>query len=146
MRSKIILSVLVLLFVWNCDKSSTNPETSDLVGTWNATTETNYWGSISNPDSTSEVTYSAEVSTYVWQIKSDNTFHWSTTFFGQDFMSGDGTWSTTNDQLTMNVTVFGTDIQTVYTYEISGSTLTVTEALDPQDGSGDWSVFVFNKQ
>ena len=144
-KTALLLSVGVLLF-WSCEKESTKPEVHELVGTWDAQTETHYWGSISNPDSTEVTTYSAAIATQTWTFEADDNYKVSITIFGVDFLTLEGTWSTSGDQLTTTVTFSGIEIQQVYTYDVDGDELTVTQELDPDDDEGDWAVIVFSKQ
>lgn len=146
MKNIVVMMLMALLLIWSCEKESTKPEEHELVGTWNAQTETHYWGSISNPDSTDVTTYQSGLATWTWKFESDDKFNYNMTLLGQDFLSGDGTWSTSGDQLTLNFTVFGIETQEIYTYEIEGDELTVTQELDPAEDEGDWAIIVFSKQ
>lgn len=138
--------LLAFVLLWSCGKESTKPKESELIGTWNAETETHYWGSISNPDSTDMTTYVPGLVTMTWKFGSDNSFELKTTLFGTDFLTLEGTWSTSGDQLTITLTVLGIETEPIYTYTIVSDELTTTQQLDPQEDEGDWGVIVFSRE
>ena len=146
----IFLAVIVTFYFFGCskDKSPVQPVAEELVGTWEALTETHYWGSISNPDSVEVITYDPDFSTQTWILESDYDYKVESTFFGEDFFDLEGTWATNGNQLTATVDFFGTTVSETWTYEVVGDNLTLTRASDPanEDEDWDWSVLVFEKQ
>ncbi|UCH10540.1 MAG: hypothetical protein JSU61_01195 [Fidelibacterota bacterium] len=144
MKNTSIPIILVLALLWSCEKESTKSEEPDIVGTWEAQTETQYWGSISNPDSTDVTTYGS-LATMTWTIESDHDFSSLIYVLGISFTM-EGTWTTSGNQLTLNYTVMGIDVTEVYTYEVESDELTITGSLDPADEEGDWVVIVFARQ
>ena len=134
-----ILIISVLLF--SCgDDDLTGPGTNELVGIWEAETNTIYSGSISNPDSKVEFTFDKHVHATL-TFKDDNTFTLDIFFFGQTENSS-GTWSVSGNKITFKEPgePEGTD-----EFSISGNKLTLTES-ETVDGYTTFDVTVFTRQ
>jgi hypothetical protein len=145
MKNTPIPIILILALFWSCEKESTRSEDPDIVGIWDAVTETHYWGSISNPDSTDVTTFDSDLASMTWTIESDHDFKSVIEALGFSFTM-EGSWATSGDQLTLNYTILGFEITEVYTYEVEGDEMIATGELDPAEEMGDWVVIEFARQ
>ena len=147
-KNAIYLIILISFILLNCDKgnSPTAPIDQNLVGTWDAVTETHYWGNISEPDSTEIVTYDQAFLTQTWTMKSNAKLTINSTFFGDDFLTLTGTWEIAGNQLIINVTFFGEKMKQTWTYEVDGDNLTLTRPADPNYEEVEWDWLVMEMQ
>ena len=105
---------LLVLFLGNCDKSSTKSTVDPLVGTWESTEMSIVMGS------TAMTIVSDDDNNQTMIFNEDGTFSYTSVSDG-DINSGNGTWSTNGDKLT----TIETDVTTVLDYSITGDVLTV---------------------
>jgi len=144
MKYRILPALLSYLFVCSCE--STKPEQHELVGKWDANTQTSYWSSFSQPDSTDTTIFSYPWSLLRWKFDTDNTgfYEYEYTENGAWHFEGwEITWTADNDHF--DVTFTKSEEVRSFTYEVNNDKLTTTEEIASAEGKGDWVVTVFSR-
>ncbi len=138
------LFLVIIVFFVGCGDNILSPNDSRLIGTWDLTAITNFWGSISNPDSISDSIYSIGAGRF--------TRRWTVEATTDTLMEGfslppfnNRTWSTDGDQLIIFHKFDNVERLTIYTYSADNNHLIVISELDRTDRFGDWEVQDFLK-
>ena len=137
----LMLSLSLLMFSACGDDDPTGPGTNELVGIWNAETNTIFYGSISSPDSTEVETFGGDVQV-ILTFMNENTFTLNVVVFGETIVSDSGTWSVSGNKITFKAPGEPDDTDD---FSISGNKLTLTDS-ETIDGYTTFDVTVWTKQ
>ena len=131
---KKLIALSLLLFIIGCDNSTGSESVHPLVGTWEITEITATSGSqsvtLTADDDNNQTFIFNAVGTYSYVTEMDG-----------EYSSGNGTWSTTDN----NITFIEDGETSILSYSVSGGILTLTSS-DTTDGITTTLVQIFQKQ
>jgi hypothetical protein len=131
-KLRFIMASLVLALVACGDDDDTGPNQDPLVGTWEATEAEVV--SVADPQTSEELI--SQGGTLTVELNANGTFSLDVTFPGEAPQAVNGTWSATQDVLTLNWT--GLPITWEFDFALVADVLTVTGADTEWDfGTGD---------